>query len=286
MKNLTCFVISGFLALAPLAAVAQEAADDTLTAADLVLESESLSDNLRLHTVQRKLYSDAGLHEIVLFPAVVQLNSKFTTHVGAGVQYLYHLHESFALQVMGQLNYLNQQVGFVQELIDNSQIQPQPASALTLQWAGTAGFEVTPIYGKIAFYDEGIAHFGVVISGGAGIGATRIQLTGAEDGLEFGDAGLRFVGQIGAGFRVRFDDNFVARLEVRDLVYTGQVDRINGCSFSDFEAFESGGASISGGCQISNLSENARHAAQELIKKPSSDVLNTISVYAGISYIF
>src|SRR5690606_12435832 len=245
MKNLTCFVISGFLALAPLAAVAQEAADDTLTAADLVLESESLSDNLRLHTVQRKLYSEAGLHEIVLFPEVEQLNSKFTTHVGAGVQYLYHLHESFALQVMAQLNYLNQQVGFVQELIDASQIQPQPASALTLQWAGTAGFEVTPIYGKIAFYDEGIAHFGVVISGGAGIGATRIQLTGAEDGLEFGDAGLRFVGQIGAGFRVRFDDNFVARLEVRDLVYTGQVDRINGCSFSDFEAFESGGASIS-----------------------------------------
>lgn len=286
MKNLTSIVFSGLLALAPLAAFAQTDADGVLTASDLVLESENLSDNLRLHTVQRKLYSDAGLHEIALFPAVVQLNSKFTTHVGAGAQYLYHLHESFALQVMGQFNYLNQQVTFVQELIDSANIQPQPATALTLQWAGTAGFELTPIYGKIAFYEGGIAHFGVVLSGGAGLGATRIQLTGPNDGLEFGDAGTRFVGQIGAGFRVRFDESFVARLEVRDMVYTAQVDRINGCSYADFLAADNGGGTVSGSCKVGSMSERARHAAQELIKKPSSDVLNNLGVYAGISYIF
>jgi len=288
MKNLTSFLLSGFLAIAPLVAFAQAdggADGQVFTASDLQLNSESLSDNLRLHTVQRKLYSDQGMHEIVLFPAIVQLNSKFTTHVGAGAQYLYHLHESFSLQAMAQFNYLNQQVGFVQELIDISNIQPQPATALTLQWAATAGFELTPIYGKIAFYEGGIAHFGVVLSGGAGLGATRIQLTGPADGLQFGDAGTRFVGQIGAGFRVRFDQNFVARLELRDMVYTAQVDRINGCSFSDFQAAESGGQ-VSGSCKISGMSEEARIAAKDLIRKPSSDVLNNLGVYAGISYIF
>ena len=287
MKILNSFVLSGFLAFAPLVATAQVDADvgEVLTAADLQLESETLSENLRLHTVQRKLYSDSGLHEIALFPAIVQLNSKFTTHIGVGAQYLYHLHENFALQVMGQFNYLNQQVGFVQELIESANIQPQPATALTLQWVGTAGFELTPIYGKIAFYEGGIAHFGVVLTGGAGIGSTRIQLTGPRDGLEFGDAGTRFVGQIGAGFRVRFDEKFVARLELRDMVYTAQVDRINGCSYSDFDAANSGG-SVSGSCKLGGMSETARNSAQELIKRPSSDVLNNLGVYAGISYIF
>lgn len=285
MKTLSSFVLLGILAFAP-AAWAQADAEEVLTASDLALESERLTDNLRLHTVQRKLYSDAGLHEIALFPAVVQLNSKFTTHIGAAGQYLYHLHESFSLQAMVQYNYLNQQVGFVQELIDNASIQPQPATALTLQWVGTAGFELTPIYGKIAFYEGGIAHFGVVISGGAGLGATRIQLTGPADGLEFGEAGTRFVGQIGAGFRVRFDQKFVARLELRDMVYTAQVDRINGCSHADFAAFGDGGGQVSGSCKMTGMSETARNAAQELIRKPSSDVLNNIGIYAGISYIF
>lgn len=289
MKNIPHLVLAGLLfAAMPIAAAsAQAEAEEAqiLTASDLELTSESLSDNLRLHTVQRKLYSDAGLHEIALFPAIFQLNSKFTTHVGAGAQYLYHLHESFSLQVMGQFNYLNQQVGFVQDLIDNANIQPQPATALTLQWAATGGFEVTPIYGKIAIYDGKIAHFGVVLSGGAGLGATRIQLTGEDEGRIFGDAGTRFVGQIGAGFRVRFDDSFVARLEVRDLVYTAQVDRINGCSFADFEAADSGG-SMSGACNLSGMTQSARNAAKELIKRPSSDVLNNLGIYAGLSYIF
>mgnify|MGYP000976587641 CR=1 FL=1 len=287
MRNLTSFVLAGILAAAPLGALAQgDGADDgVLKATDLQLTSESLSDNIRLHTVQRKLYSDKGMHEITLYPAIVQLNSKFTTHVGAGAQYLYHLHENFSLQVNGQFNYLNRQVDFVQELIDNSQIQPQPATALTLQWAATAGFEIRPIYGKIAFYDSGIAHFGVVISAGAGLGGTRIQLTGDEQGLEFGSAGTRFVGQIGAGFRVRFDENFVARLEIRDTVYTAMVDRINGCSVADFNAIEDGGQ-VSGSCRWQEMSEDARIQARELIRKPSSDVLNNVGVYAGISYTF
>jgi len=287
MRNLTSFVLAGILAGAPMIALAQAggADDQVLTASDLELASESLSDNIRLHTVQRKLYSDQGMHEITLYPAIVQLNSKFTTHVGAGAQYLYHLHENFSLQVNGQFNYLNRQVAFVQELIENAQIQPQPATALTLQWAATAGFEIRPIYGKIAFYDHGIAHFGVVISAGAGIGSTRIQLTGGDQGLEFGSVGPRFVGQIGAGFRVRFDENFVARLEVRDLVYSAMVDRINGCSIADFNALAAGGQ-VSGSCRYQGMSADARIQARELIRKPSSDVLNNVGVYAGISYTF
>lgn len=291
MKILSRLVLAGFLTAASLPAAAQgaeSAGDLVLTASDVDLRSDDLeSENLRLHTVQRKLYSDGGLHEVALFPAIFQLNSKFTNHLGAGAQYLYHLHESFSVQVMGQYYYMNQQAGFVQDMIDTAQIQPQPATALTLQWAATGGFEVTPIYGKIAIYDGKIAHFGLVLSGGAGIGGTRIQLSGEDDegGRVFGDAGTRFVGQIGAGFRVRFDQSFVARLEVRDLVYTAQVDTINGCTFTDFEALEANGTA-SGSCKAGGMSEAARTRAQELIRKPSSDVLNNLGIYAGISYIF
>lgn len=286
MKSYLNRILAGLVAAAlPTLAFAQSAADE-LPPGFVEVSDNVTSPNLRLHTVQKKQYSDGGKHEVVLYPGIAQLNTKFTSHVGFGGQYLYHLHENFALQAMAQYFWLNQQVGFTDELIGTSKQQPQAATALTLQWAATGGFEVAPIYGKFSFYEGAMGHFSVVLSGGAGVGGTRIQLTSAPD-RAFGDTGLKFVGQVGAGFRVRLNENFLVRLEFRDLVYTAKVDSINGCSRSDLNALSAGSGTVSGGCRSADFTDEAQKSiARALVEEPSSDVLNNLGVYGGVSYTF
>ena len=47
-----------------------------------------------------------------------------------------------------------------------------------------------------------------------------------------------FLGSVGGGFRVQLGNSFAVRAEVRDLVYTARVDRVDGCNLSDFEKME------------------------------------------------
>jgi len=292
MKTNLNRILAGLLAAAiPHLALAQDSATGELPAGFVEVSDNVTSPNLRLHTVQKKEYSDSGTHEVVLYPGIVQLNTKFTQHVGFGGQYVYHLHENFALQAMAQYFYVNQQVAFADELISTARAQAQAATNLTLQWAATGGFEVTPIYGKFSFYEGAIGHFSVVLSGGAGIGGTRIQLTGQDDRI-FGDTGNKFVGQVGAGFRVRINDSFLVRLEFRDLVYTATVDSINGCSREDMANLEAKSGSYGGGCKAESfraadgsLNQSGR-LAKDMLDDMSSDVLNNLGVYGGVSYSF
>lgn len=275
MKTNAKFVLAALLAAAlPTVAFAQSSGNASLGSLE---NGDVESENLRLHTVQRKEVSDHGRHEVVLYPAIVQLNPKFTTHVGAGLQYLYHLHENFALQVQGNYFYISEQTSFSDELVRQASQSATAASALTLQWATTAGFEVTPIYGKFAYYEGNMASFGLVLTGGAGIGQTQVQLLSENQagGPTFGDTGMKFVGQLGAGFRVRFNENFVVRLQVNDLVYTARVDKINGCNYADLAA-----------SACSSLKDANETVARELLRDISSDVLNNIGVYGGVAYTF
>lgn len=292
MRTKAIRILAGLMAAAlPTLALAQDTTQAAGGGFDSFVEvADNVdSENLRLHTVQRKPYADGGRHEVVLYPVVAQINGKFTDHMGVGAQYLYHLHENFALQALGQFFYVNEQTEFTKELLKGDRA-PQAATALTLHWAATAGFEVTPIYGKFSFYEGNMAHFGVVLTGGAGVGGTRIQLVGDE----FGSTGMKFVGQVGAGFRVRLNENFLVRLEVKDLIYTAKVDSINGCNLSDLNALSANSSaqtsgSCSGGSRFSRPSGSGWTSvsnAKSLVEDASSDVLNNVGVYGGVSYSF
>lgn len=302
MKTNAIRILAGLLAAAlPGAAFAAEATGEvengsSVEAAAPVGEFEEVSDyvtsrNLSLQTVQRKEFSDAGRHEFTLFPAVGQLNTKFTKHFGVGAQYSYHLHENFALQAQGTYFYVNGQTDFSEELVNRVHLAAQAASALTLQWVGTAGFELTPLYGKFSFFEGTMGHFGLVLTGGAGVGGTRIQIQGEESAAgeaTFGDTGMKFVGQIGAGFRVFLSENLLMRLEVKDLIYTAKVDKINGCSARDLANLT---APVplppeSASCKAEDFKSGDAHIAARLVAEPSSDVLNNVGVYGGISYAF
>ena len=270
--------------------------------------------NVSVHIVQKKRFADEGKHEFALYPLAVQVNGKFTNHAGSALHYTYHLQENFALQVSGLYNWHSNESRFNLELIDKVREQAQAASSLLLQWGAQAGVEVTPLYGKFAFYDDQLAQFSVILNGGAGFGGTRHlirpEVANQVDGqtftvpARFGDAGTRFVGSVGGGFRVQFGDSYAVRLEVRDLVYTARVDRVDGCNLADFEKLEAARAGnepfanldLSGGCQFQKFDgvdpdtkKNYREdiiLGRDLVAEPSSDVLNNVSFYAGFSILF
>ncbi|MCP3144462.1 outer membrane beta-barrel domain-containing protein [Pyxidicoccus xibeiensis] len=270
--------------------------------------------NVSVHIVQKKRFADEGKHELALFPATVQVNGKYTNHAGSALQYIYHLQENFAFQVMGQYNWYSNESSFNLELIDKVREQAQAASSLLLVWGAQAGVEVTPLYGKFAFLNDSLAQFSVVLSGGAGIGSTRHlirpEVANEVDGetfnvpARFGDTGTKFLGSVGGGFRLQFGESYALRMEVRDLIYTARVDKVDGCNLADFEALEAARAgnqdfaslNLSGSCRYEKFDgvdpktkKNYREdiiLGRDLVAEPSSDVLNNISFYAGFSILF
>jgi outer membrane beta-barrel protein len=269
----------------------------------LVSGAPIYNPNVAVHIVERKLFSDKGKHELALFPAVAQLNGKFTQHFGTALSYTYHLHENFAIQFTPLWNWFNTESEFNQELINKVREEAQAATSLLLSWGVLGGVEVVPLYGKFAWYEESLLQYRVVITGAAGYGGTRHQLK-LENEREntpatFGDTGNRFLGSIGAGFRVQFGDRFAVRLEVRDVVYTARVDRVNGCDSADFQIldadFRAGKdpalSSVKEGCRAETFSlaedrANDIPLARSLVAEPTSDVLNLVGLYAGASFNF
>ncbi len=280
----------------------------------LVSGAPLYNPNVNVHIVQKKPFADEGRHEFALFPAVVQVNSKFTRHAGSALHYVYHVQENFGFQVAGQFNWYSNESNFNLELIDKVREQAQAASSLLMNWGLQAGVEVTPLYGKFAFYDNKLAQFSIVLTGAAGVGSTRHlirpEVTNQVNGesflvpARFGDTGMKFLGTVGGGFRVQFGDSYAVRMEVRDLIYTARVDRVDGCNLADFEAMERARSAgepfealgLSGSCKFQKFDgvdpdtkKNYREdiiLGRDLVAEPSSDVLNNVSFYAGFSILF
>ncbi|HZN94258.1 MAG TPA: outer membrane beta-barrel domain-containing protein [Myxococcales bacterium] len=281
----------------------------------LVSGAPLYNPNVAVHIVQRKAFADGGKREVVLYPAVPQANGKFTQHFGTAASLIYHLHENFGLQVTPQYNWYSSDSSFNQELVDKVRQEGLAASTLLLNWGVQGGVEVTPLYGKFAFFDSTLAQFQVVLTGGAGLGSTRHLLRPAAQGkpASFGDTGNKFLGSVGGGFRVQLGDRFALRLEVRDLVYTARVDHVNGCSASELrqmrDVFDrltreqldapdaiSSQVAVGSACRVERFEgldpeRNESRAydirqALSLVEEPSSDVLNNVSVYAGFSVLF
>jgi len=298
---------------APVPAGEEQAARER--AQRLVSGAPLYNPNVAVHVVQRKPFADRGKRELVLYPAVPQANGKFTQHLGTAASLVYHLHENFGLQLTPQYNWYSGDSAFNQELVDKVRQEGLAASTLLLEWAVQGGVEVTPLYGKFAFLDSVLAQFQVVVSGGAGVGSTRHLLRPAagDKPASFGDTGSKFLGSVGGGVRVQLGDRFALRLEVRDLVYTARVDRVNGCSADELrrmrDAFDlltreeldapdaiSSRVPVSAGCRVGSFEgmdprRNESRAydirqALSLVEEPSSDVLNNVSLYLGLAVLF
>jgi outer membrane beta-barrel protein len=277
----------------------------------LVSGAPLFNPNVAVHIVEQKTYSDSGKFEIVLFPVAMQVNGKFTQHYGTMASVVWHLQENFGLQITGGYNWYNVESAFNGELVEKFRVEAQAATSLLWTWGVMGGVEVVPFYGKFALFEGTLAHFSFVINGGVGAGGTRHQLkpetvrtNGTISQATYGDTGARFMGGLGAGFRLRLGERFAFRLEVRDVVYTARMERVNGCNVDDLRAMDQkirGGqdpstATVGDSCQVDTFTgtiedtdikkSNDVPLALNLVRIPSSDVLNNIGLYLGISFLF
>ena len=277
----------------------------------LVSGAPLFNPNVAVHIVEQKAFSDARKSEIVLFPATIQVNGKFTQHFGTMGSFVYHLQENFGLQITGGYNWYNVESSFNGELVEKFRVEAQAATSLLWTWGVMGGVEVSPLYGKFTLFEGTLAHFSFVLNGGVGAGGTRHQLKPenvSSDGTltqaTYGDTGVRFMGSLGAGFRLQLGQRFAFRLEVRDVVYTARMTQVNGCNVDDLRALDlkiragqdPATAMVGASCQVDTFTgtiegtnikrSNDVPLALNLVKTQSSDVLNNIGMYLGISFLF
>lgn len=239
--------------------------------------------NVDLHVVEERV-AKQGRIEVSLFPAATQLNGQFTQHVGTFGAVTWHLRERFALQLLGGGNWYNAESAFNSELVEKFRVEAQAAQSLLWTWGVFAGVEVEPLTIKFAVFDDTLVHAGLVIGGAAGAGGTRHQLKpAATTPATYGDTGVRFMGNLSAGFRVQVGKHFTARLDVRDVIYSGQMKTVNGCSASDLE-----GAFLGRPAQSCGSFEQPVDAdlARNLLNTQSSAILNNVGLYLGAGFLF
>jgi outer membrane beta-barrel protein len=293
------------------AAVAPSAATEAPVQAStetqrLVSGAPLFNPNVAVHTVEKKANSDLRKLELTLYPVAIQVNGKFAQHLGTMASITYHLQENFGIQLSGGWNWYNVESPFNLELVEKFAVQAGAASSLLWTWGVMGGVEVTPFYGKFSLFEGTLAHFSFVINAGAGAGGTRHQVKPKSDAspATYGDTGVRFMGSIGAGFRLELGNRLAFRLEVRDVVYTARVERLNGCNAEDLKAMDDlirAGqdplrATVGAQCDTKNFTGtiegtdikrvNEIPLAYSLVKSPSSDVLNNVGLYLGVSFLF
>ena len=255
--------------------------------------SYTISPNERIHVIQRKTDLLEGRIELTVYPLTLQINSRWTEHLGMGLMGSFHLTETFALQMLAASNLLiARETSLQTELRDKAQLQPPSAPSILTRHYAVLGFEMSPIYGKLAFYEGAMMSFNLIVTAGGGVADTAVQLLGADSDRGHqvtAHAGLRAAGLVGAGFRVHLADDWMIRAEVRDLVYSARITRLNGCTADDLSAVAGTGGAVSESCRVEWFDPDYLGVDGQIAKSRtdgSSDTINQISAYVGVSYLF
>jgi len=216
----------------------------------------------------------SGHFELSVSPVTAQVNGKFTQHFGTFAAFTWRLRDRFALQVLGGVNWFNEESSFNQELVDKFRVEAQFSSSLLWTWGLFGGTEVEPLVGELRMFDQP-ARLGVVLSIGLGGGGTRHQLKQrSATPATWADTGVRFMATAAGGLRLQLGNHFVARLEVRDVGYSAAVTTLNGCRVAD----------VSTQCRVFAGPDAA--IARNLLALSSSDTLHVVSVAlaAGVAF--
>jgi outer membrane beta-barrel protein len=275
---------------------------------------EVAGPDVAIHVLEPRPFPDQGAREVALYPLVPQVNGRYTGHLGTVGAFTWHLQENFGLQLTAGGNWLTGESAYNADLATRAQVSAPASSSLLLTWALLGGVELSPASGKFAWFDGEVVHFSLVLSGGAGAGGTRHQLrpvTARVDGTvspaTFGDTGVKFLGSVGLGLRVRLGARFALRLEVKDVVYTARVEQVNGCGLADLANLDARtraslpleGTPVAPGCDLRAFLGRAPGGdsrsldlplAYQLVRGeegvPSSDVLHNVGAYLGLAFLF
>ncbi|MFN7130801.1 MAG: hypothetical protein ACK4N5_01885, partial [Myxococcales bacterium] len=213
--------------------------------------------------------------------------------------YSLHLTDGFAVQLAPFFNYVNGTSPFKPEapqVLTKEQRGPTNRER-SLEYGGVASMEFAPWRGDLSLFDTFAASFSIVVNGGVGLASSRVQFrpdsTPCETGgpgcirAAYGDAGLRFLTQVGAGVRVRLGERVALRLEVRDVLFSNRLRTVNGCTFRDIDNLDKGLAAESGACRPEQFRfDEDKPLARKLLEETSAALQHVASVYGGVSFLF
>jgi outer membrane beta-barrel protein len=176
--------------------------------------------NAEIYAVQQIYALRARRFEIQPYWSA-SLNDQFVTHTGPGLALNYYITNVLAIGINGTLyDGLNSESGFNFENRESAHI------AVPLNdYFGQANLNFTyvPIYGKFAGFSNFIFHFDTYILGGLGVIDTKPIPVIDPDNRNFSyKAKLDFA--LGIGLRIFFNRWFAAILEIRDYMYSEQVE--------------------------------------------------------------
>jgi outer membrane beta-barrel protein len=164
---------------------------------------EKLSD--RIKSVQRKVFIKKN--RVELFPSFgLNLNDAFFRSYLVDGSLAYHLSDAFSIEargggVVGRSE--SSVIRFVRRETD-SLLQDPPE----LSWHGELDVLVSPFYGKISIFGEGILHFDTYVALGGGVFATDDTTAGAAN--------------IGIGQRFFLTEWLTARIEFRNYFFVDE----------------------------------------------------------------
>lgn len=149
------------------------------------------------------------------------LNDQFVGHPGPGLGVNYYLTNVLAIGLNGT---------FYQPFNSDSDFNFQNRRATRLavplneyQMGATANFTYVPMYGKFSGFNQFIFHYDGFITGGVGTMRTRPIAVIDPDNRKF-DYDWRLAFSIGIGLRVFLNRWFAVTGEIRDYIYSEQLE--------------------------------------------------------------
>lgn len=170
-------------------------------------------------TFQEKTFIKIGRYEAGPFVGFVA-NDPFLSVYVAGIDFGYHVTEVFAVEVQGTYAPIRSRKPITDQIIEENQVTPDISE---IQFFGNATIQYSPIYGKVAVFEDGIIMFDVYGVFGTGFVNTiddleALQATDEEPAIAT-ESQFHPTLNYGGGIRVAFNPGFAVRVEGRGLSY-------------------------------------------------------------------
>ena len=169
-------------------------------AAEPVVEKAVDASSIRV--VQQRPVIKSGRFELQVLGELSIADVMFR-HYSAGANAYYHLDEQWAVGASYRHHFAEEST-LLKDVTDKFEVFPERS---VMRWSAAAEAAWTPIYGKLAFFDDDIVHFDMHLVVGAGVTQTSRS------------ADPRITGVLGFGGRLLVSSWFSVNMEVRDHIY-------------------------------------------------------------------
>jgi outer membrane beta-barrel protein len=188
---------------------------------NLAQEAKKEIRNREIYAVQQQYVIKAQRFEIMPYYEIT-LNDQFVSHNAPGLALNYYITQVLAVGLNGNwYDGLNVDSDF------NFQNRRAARIAVPLniyQFSGDLNFTYVPMYGKFAGFGDFIFHYDAYVEGGVGLIRTKPLSVIDPDNRSFPDWNNLVNFDLGIGFRIFFNRWLAAILEVRDLIYSDQIE--------------------------------------------------------------